>query len=185
LYWPEAVEIELEAQFLRGIKEEAEKIAVGHKRIVKRLRAVDTDGPSRFELDLALVAAAYRQKTEALKANLGIQSTPTVGPDLAKMVRCAAHRTPPFEEFTRGKDAVVTGFQDAVILFSILSHLADYPCTAAFVSQDAVFSGVPVRTQIQDRGVDLRVYERLMALGDELWQRVAPAIRKVAGAGRA
>jgi hypothetical protein len=72
----------------------------------------------------------------------------------------------------------VTGFQDAVILFSILSHLADSPGAAAFASQDAVFSGAAVRTQICDRGVDLRVYKRLNALGDELWERVAPAIRQ-------
>jgi len=105
-----AVEIELEAQFLRDIKEEAEKVAGGQKRIIKRLRAVDADASSRFEVDLALAAEAYGRKTEALKAELGIRSIPTGGPDLAEFVGRAAHRTPPFEEFRarqgRGRDWV-------------------------------------------------------------------------------
>ena len=54
--------IELEAQFLRDINEEAEKMAAEQKRIIKRLRAVYADASTRFEVDLALVAAAYRQK---------------------------------------------------------------------------------------------------------------------------
>jgi hypothetical protein len=89
VYWPEAVEIELEAQFLRDIKEEAEKVAAGQKRIIKRLRAVDADASSRFEVDLTLAAAGYRRKTEALKADLGIHSIPTVGPELSDGPRTA------------------------------------------------------------------------------------------------
>ncbi len=74
LYWPEAVEIELEAQFLRDIKDEAEKVAAGQKRIIKRLRAVDADASSRFEVDLALAGETYKQKAEVLKANHAYRS---------------------------------------------------------------------------------------------------------------
>jgi hypothetical protein len=177
LCWPEAVEIELEAQFVRCIKEESEKITTGEKRIIKRLRGVEAGVASRFEVDLESVIGAYRQKTAKLKADLGIQPISTVGPILAEIVRQAAHRTPPFEEFPRSKSTAVTGFQDAVILSSILADLADRPCSAAFASQDSVFSGASIKAQIQDRGLDLWVYEHLKALGDELWDRVAPAIR--------
>jgi len=177
LYWPEAVDIELEAQFLRDIKEEADKLTAGQKRIVKRLRAVDVDPLRSFEMDLALATAAYSRKTEQLKADLGIRTVPTSGPDLTDFVRCAANRIRPFEEIPRGKRHAVTGFQDAVILSTIMAHLSEHTCPAGFATQDSVFSAPAVKDQIRDRGLDLHVYERLQDLSDELWERVAPSIR--------
>ncbi len=72
LYWTEAVYIELEAQFLRDTKEEADKLTGGQKRIVKRLRAVEV-GPLRsFEMDLALATAASQKKDRA--AQIGFRN---------------------------------------------------------------------------------------------------------------
>src|SRR6266702_3209167 len=74
LCWPEAVEIELEAQFVRGIKEESEKITAGEKRIIKRLRAVEVDSAQlqRFEKRPGIVARRFQPVGSWGKSNMEI-----------------------------------------------------------------------------------------------------------------
>jgi len=178
LFWPEAVEIELEAQFFRNLELEKNAGLAAQKRIAKLLGTVGSQPTSSLNVDIAASSSAYASRTQQMKAYLLIQSVPTVGPALSDLVKQAAYRIPPFEEITRGKGTAVIGFQDAVILSSVLGHLAANPTTAAFVSEDSIFSHARVKAHVEELGLDLRFYQHLRVLGDELWELVAPAIRR-------
>jgi hypothetical protein len=99
--------------------------------------------------------------------------------DVRLFVDMAISRTAPFEERIAGSDTVVTGLQDAAILFSVLDHMktADDGDRCALISNDKIFHAAETRKLVQLTGNKLETFKKVSALFDDLYNHVWDATR--------
>ncbi len=91
----------------------------------------------------------YADAERQALSTFAIQRIPFSTHPLESIFRMAVAREFTFEENKAG----VVGLQDCTILLSAFEHLAATPVTAAFISKDHVFSGIP---SLASPGVDMR-----------------------------
>src|SRR5579872_1642499 len=135
---PEPVLKEAEEHWSRGLKESASKLASAKKELHR------SANPIRCEITLEhssiedLLAEYRRKVSEAIK-RYGITRTPFTQRTVEEIFGFATKYLSPFAHNAEGK-----GFQDAVILLSILDDLNSCPAesTAVFVSADDDFSDI-------------------------------------------
>jgi len=180
LYIPEAVEAELEGQFVRSVNSvcgEMESRLKELKKICRDIIDVPFDVPQANKRELR---EAFRIRSGQVKAHYAMTTIPTVGASVGTLLTMAVNRDVPFEECTISKDRkCVGGFQDAVILFSILDHMksatAEYRC--AFVTDDGVFHRPAMRKFLDEQQSTLEILKPGKSLWEQVWEHVWGAIR--------
>jgi len=175
LYFPETVEDELEAQFVRGAKQEWETIRSAFKRLDKLCHhIIDIDIKASEPSDEEL-RAAFQAQSNRLKTFWNIQTVPIKEMDLATLLEMSINRDAPFEEIqiTDSKH-VVTGLQDMAILLSIAAHMqsADKTDRSAFVTNDGIFHKKDSRELLEAAGVTLELFRNVDTLFKDLWEHV-------------
>jgi hypothetical protein len=179
LFMPEVVEGELRAQFVRSVNAAYDAANQNLKEITKLCRdiiAVDIQGtrPSDDEL-----YEAFNKRSDQMKAHFGISVIPLPQLDIGMLVDMAITRTAPFEERTVGADKIVTGLQDAAILFSVLDHMKTAPESdrCAIISNDKIFHAAKTRKLVQLTGTRLEAFKTISALFDDLYNHIWDATR--------
>jgi hypothetical protein len=179
LLMPEVVEGELEAQFVRSVTaayDAAEQDVKEINRLCRDVIAIDITGTRPDEADLR---AAFRKRSDDLKTHFGISVIPLPALDVRMFVDMAISRTAPFEERVASGDKVVTGLQDAAILFSVLDHMktADDADRCALISNDKIFHAAETRKLVQLTGNKLETFKKVSTLFDDLYNHVWDATR--------
>jgi len=172
LLLPEPVEIELEENWIREIREARWKL---QKQLAGFSRSISAVGMSTIVLPLPgdeEAMASYRTRVREIKEKWPLGSVPFTRQDVRKFFEMAAKRELPFEE----KDK---GFRDVVILYSVIDHLRETPAViAVLAAQDSVFSGEEVARQIREAGVRLDVYRTADEMIDETRKDIAARVRE-------
>lgn len=180
LYIPEAVEAELEGQFVRAVNSVCGEIDSRLKELKKICRDIidvpfDTPQPNESQL-----REAFRLRSAQVKTHYAMTTIPTAGASVGTLLTMAVDRDIPFEEYTISKDRkCVGGFQDAVILFSILDHAksANGEDRCAFVTDDGVFHRPAMRKFLDEQKATLEILKPGKSLWDQVWEHVWGAIR--------
>ena len=174
LYFPQVVEDELEAQFVRNIAELLASISSKIKELKTVCWQTLTAGIDEPYVDEADLRRDFHMRSQELKTHFGISTLPLATLDLQVLIDMAINRHVPFEERTAGKDKVVTGLQDAAILFSVIDHVksAQKGERCAFVSADDVFQKAEMRKLFEHYGIELEIYKNANALFDDLWDHI-------------
>ena len=166
IYFPVIVEKELERHFLQATDEMTDRIDADLKALRKQCRyIIDIDTPGHAP-SYDQFQAAYRERSEYLKAHFGIQTVPLTSITLDVFVDMAVNREPPFEEMTNKSKTGVVGLQDAAILFSVIEHIAKTkePGRCVFVSDDAIFTRNEIKQLLDKSGVQLDRVRKAEAL---------------------
>jgi hypothetical protein len=174
IYFPKVVEDELEAQFVRNIAELLAAITSkikDLKTICWNIINVGIDEPSVEEAGLR---KDFQTRSQQLKDHFGISTLPLAAIDLPILIDMAINRHLPFEERTVGKDKVVTGLQDAAIVFSVIDHVRGFPKNerCAFVSADDVFHKADMRKLFEHYDVNIELFKNTNSLFDDLWDHI-------------
>lgn len=153
---PQPVLDELEARWLRDYRTDAS--AVG--KLTRRLGRVgaSTDNAIANESD---ALAAYRAHVKQAIASVGVHVSPVTKRLASEAFDYSLRRDLTFES---DKDK---GFQDAVILLSVLDHM-DHSLPTVLISGDEAFSNMKVADFIKKSGAPLRVLRQLQLLRDDL-----------------
>jgi len=174
MYFPKVVEDELEAQFVRSVKELLAEITSkikDLKTVCWNTINVGIDEPYVEETDLR---TDFQTRSQQLKQHFGISTLPIAELDLPTLIDMAINRHLPFEERAVGKDKVVTGLQDAAILFSVIDHVKGFPKDerCAFVSADDVFHKTDMRKLFEHYEVNIELFKNANSLFDDLWDHI-------------
>lgn len=116
LFLPEPVAQELEAHWIRKFCEVCSQARSRVDKIAEWIFPVSVEFPALTLPDEAAVRADYRRAAEGLQEKLNLKSSPATTRPTAHFFDLAVRHHPPFGEQGRG-------FQDAVILFSVIDHL--------------------------------------------------------------
>lgn len=153
LLLPQAVELELEEHWLREFDKKHDEVVSRMEKLEKHTANVVTDRATLPLLDRNRVRSEYRAKVQALKEKWAIETVPLTSRSLDEVFRMSVRRDPPFRE--EGK-----GFQDAVILLSVIDHLRDASGqVGAFISQNTDFKGPEAIKLAISVGVQIRLYK--------------------------
>jgi hypothetical protein len=180
LYFPETVEDELQAQFIRGVQH-AYDVIDGQVKVLRKLcrNIIDPD-VSGNEPAPDMLASAFRDRSNQLKEHFKIGPVPLTRVPLSTVLTMAIERLAPFEEI-RLDDThrAVVGLQDTAILLSILGHIksAAPEERCAFVTNDGVFSKSETRELIESQGVKLEIFKSVRALWEDSFNHLWPEIR--------
>jgi hypothetical protein len=181
LYFPKAVEDELEGQFVRSVKRLCENVNSNIKeleKICRNVAEVPIEKPNPSDEQLRTL---FRERSNQLKEFYGISTLPNTLATTDSFLSMAINRRVPFEECSIGKDeTVVVGFQDAVIFFSIIEHVrtAKDGERSALVTNDGIFYGGPMQALLKEQHVSLEMFKPGTPIFDELWKYVWEAIRE-------
>ncbi len=171
---PDLVERELEARWLRAFKQKVEELNRKTSDINRHLLrpTVEAAVPSVEE-----AIANYRSIVQQIRQAHQIDSVPLPRTtNVAEFVRMAIERHPPFE---REKEK---GFQDAVILMSIVEHLQESPEPSILVSNDKIFGSPEIQDLLKARSMQLEVVRSIEEAGELLKKRLVHAVRKMTSA---
>jgi hypothetical protein len=162
---PEPVLREAEEHWLRGVKGGVSGLS-GAKNELKRLASPLTCETNIEHPTIEKLLEEYRNKVDAAVKDYGITRTPFTNRTVEEVFGFGTKYFLPFAPKGEGK-----GFQDAVILLSILDHLAEFPnAKAVFISSDVDFKGVDFAHFIPRFDCKrLRVLE-LSKVFNELWE---------------
>jgi hypothetical protein len=176
LWVPEVVESELRAQFVRSVMSAYDSAELNIKEIDKLCRGVLPVDIKGTRPNTNQLWEAFRNRSDQLKAQLGISVVPLTTVDLRVFLDMAISRTPPFEEHTIANERIVTGLQDAAILFSILDHVTTAPIgeRCALVTADKIFHAAETRKLISGR---LEVFKTVKDLFEDLFNHIWAATR--------
>ena len=168
---PEAVEIEREAQWLRDLVAATQKLDSAADKLSMSLEAVSA---ARVEIGVRNVDAlrtAFRAQSDAAKATHRIRTAAITTRPISEFLRLAVERTPPFQ--IAGDK--VTGFQDTVILLSIIDEAkAAGVDHCGIVSDDDVFS--KVRHLTEREGISLRHFRTTHDVWKLLAEEISPQV---------
>jgi hypothetical protein len=132
---PEPVERQLEEQWLRNVRERSAKLDAAARDMNRFLSAVGTGVRTEHE-DMGVLLARYKETVDQIKQDFKIRTPPFTPRYGAEFFDTAIRYILPFETKGEGK-----GFQDAVILASVLDDLSSHPDRlGVLVSADEVFS---------------------------------------------
>ncbi len=107
-------------------------------------------------IDLVALENAYKREEANVLHNFDISTPPTTTRPVDEFYQHALNKKPPFKE--KG-----TGFKDAVILSTILDHLAAYPTdkTAIIVTKDQDFQAKTLKENSKDIRSRLEIFRSL------------------------
>lgn len=142
---PEPVEKEAEEHWLRQVRSSLASIEGAARDFHRLCRGIDGAIDITLETEEELFHK-YRQVVLSRKEGFGILSCPITSRPLRELFDLATRYVMPFEESRKGKGrGEGQGFQDAVILSSILEHVKQNPSiSGALVSGDSGFSKVEI-----------------------------------------
>lgn len=171
VFLPKAVEDELEAHWSRMFDKTYINATKSLTELKKHAGQSDLRADSMLPTkDAAL--AAYLESVKTVKEKWKIETVPLTSRPMGEFFRMAINDVPPFQE-----DDV--GFQDTVILFSIIDHLVkEAGNTAAFISKDGIFSNSIILDHTEAAKVSLQVYASLQEVYKELDSRLEDAIKR-------
>ncbi len=177
---PQTVEDELEGQLVRRVNASFYALNGNVKELNKlcsNIIEVDVTGTRPNDDDLR---KAFHTRSQQLKEYWKITNIPIHEVDLATLLGMAINRIAPFEEIEVGKSRhLVTGLQDAAILFAIAAHMQkavkDDRC--AFISNDGIFHKPECREFLEDAGVKLEMFRSVDVLFNDLFDHVWTATR--------
>jgi hypothetical protein len=180
LYIPKTVEDELEGQFVRSAHASWDALASDLTELTKLCyQIIDVDVQCTRPHDDAL-RAAFGTRSKQLKDHWKIENIPIHEVDLATMLEMAINRDAPFEEIEVKKSKhVVTGLQDAAILFAVAAHMttADRDARCAFISNDGVFQKKGCLDFLEQADVKLEMFRSVDSLFRDLFDHVWTAVR--------
>jgi hypothetical protein len=173
---PEPVEVERQEQWLREFREAAASAKTAASSLMEHLRHISSAKYDPPIIDEASLKAEYKRVAEKVKNAHAIRSAPFSERSLSEVFGLSVVRQPPFEK----KKDVVIGFQDAVILLSVVDDIRRLGKASAFVSSDKVFEKCQPLLLAND--VDLRMVPGLQSILDifiaELKQQVQEFLRR-------
>lgn len=178
LFLPEPVAQELDAHWLREFRRARSRASSGVGEFDKLVAQVSSQRPALTLPNEGAVRADYGQAVQAIQRRLDLKRSPATARPTAVFFDLAVRRAPPFGDEGRG-------FQDAVILFSVIDHLraADAAgVVAGLVTGDKMLGDPEARRLVQAEGVVIEVFEdmepvigrltgRLAVTQKELWER--------------
>jgi hypothetical protein len=131
---PEPVEREMKANWFRDLETRLTKLTKEECSFVAVLNDIveDREPPHYDHFDLGSIEGDYDRTVQSVKDEWRIGTTPFSSASLDDLFQMAIDKMPPFED--RG-----TGFQDAVILCSVIDDLKNFPGTAGIFR--SVFPG--------------------------------------------
>jgi len=173
---PEPVLMELEADWLRDLKGNLGEMGTAWQAVAKALRQVGEPLTSNAPVNLKQITEAYRARVAQVLSEQSLLVVPTTPRDLVEVFELALGRDPPF--FGEKDDR---GFQDAVILLSVIDHLQQSPESAVFVTADKRLKKSDLGRLVGETLLDLRfttleelreeLTKHLEAKQQEAWQR--------------
>jgi hypothetical protein len=181
LYFPETVEDELQAQFIRGVQNAYDAIDGQVKLLRKLCRSIIEPDVSGKEPAPEVLAGAFRERSNELKEHFKIGTVPLTKAPLSTVLTMAIERLAPFEEIRLDdKHRAVVGLQDTAILLSILGHMKSAAPgeRCAFVTNDGVFSKTETRDLIESQGVKIEIFKTIRALWEDSFNHFWPEIRE-------
>lgn len=165
---PEPAEIEREEQWIRDLTAASQKFASAASKRADVLKAIGLSTErSREDLPETL-RERYLATAQSAKEINGISTAPLTSRGVREFLKLAVSRTPPFQV----SGDKVTGFQDALILFSIFDDMnASGTDNSVLLSDDVVFSQVKVVSNAEGKTV-----QHLRTI-DEVWSKFADEIQ--------
>ncbi len=137
VFLPEPVLIEAEEHWVRGVREKVAGLKNAAKQL-ERLAQPIASGTKVEHLPVERLVENYRTTSRSAIEKFQIRSSPFTNLSAKDMFRAASRYVLPFELGQEGK-----GFQDAVILSSILQHLnSNNDLNGIFVTDDQIFAKV-------------------------------------------
>lgn len=141
VFLPEPVEKETEEHWLRDVRERMAGLAGARDQFERITRRITGTAEVKHESEQELLTK-YRNLVTEVKKHFNILGCPITSRSLAEFFDLATRYVLPFEYDRKKKGK---GFQDAVILSSVLEHLkADTKIAGVFVTEDDVFSKVDI-----------------------------------------
>ena len=168
---PQPVEDEREAQWIRELTKAFTGVKKATKELGKQLAAIDNQAQAPQALDLDELRQKYHVASLKARESLRISISPTTARTAAELFPFAIRHEAPFQEV----HDCITGFQDAVILFSALddAHQAGgAPC--ALFSEDGDFA--KAHAAVAPIGVPFEHFRSYNTLWDAFADEIAPAL---------
>ncbi len=170
IYLPEAVEAELEANWLRIFRKKCLTVNKASADVNKYLSDLGEEVGLNLP-DEQQALAAYSKKVQQTKRLWNIRNVPLTSRSVRELFEIVVRQFSPFQEGD-------IGFKDAVIYFSVIDQLkADAAHGGAFVSADRIFLDVHIQGLAKAEKVSLAVYSDLNDLRTELSNRLEDAFR--------
>jgi hypothetical protein len=142
---PEAVLEEVECHWSRNVRSAADRLNSARQNLIKDAMPVSCE-VTFDHTSLSTLQERFRESTEKAIAHFGISRIAFTQRTTQEIFGYAARYIAPFATEKEGK-----GFQDAVILLSILDHLRDHPdVRAVFVTKDSDFAKLDYRQFVPD-----------------------------------
>jgi hypothetical protein len=152
---PRAVELELEQHWTRGLEDAHARLCEAEANFLAWNDKVCPDDAVQGTYtgyDMSDTFSGYDAVVRRFKSEWGMSSPCYDNLSVEKLFEMAIGRTPPFKE--QG-----AGFQDAVILLSIIQDLVNSPdISGILISDDKIFSSVPTKQFIDQCGAELRAF---------------------------
>ena len=169
-YMPRVVELELEAHWLRTFKERRQELESKLSRLNEHLLVGKAEISIPNQDD---VLGEYRGAVQKIRDAYKIATTPVAGVSLEQVLMMSIDRQAPF---MADKDK---GFQDALIILSILGELEGVSEAAVFVTRDDAFSSPGIQTLIQRKRVKLSVLRSAGVAADNLMQHLKDVLKRL------
>ena len=166
---PEAAEIEREEQWVRELVAASQKCDAAMTKRSDVLKAVGLAlAESRRDDPPDALREKYKAAARSAKDANGIATAPLTTRGIAEFLKLAVTRTPPFQ-ISGDK---VTGFQDTLILLSIIDDLkACGRNTCVLLSYDGVFSKITAVSKAEGKAL-----QHLTTI-DDVWSILADEIK--------
>jgi hypothetical protein len=149
---PDAVEREVKAHWFLELTKRRKKLQSDEATFLDMLNDVREADSQCDWIDIGAVEKDYDRRIERIRADWCIGSAPFDLVPIHVLFRMAVLKDPPFEE--RG-----TGFQDAVILLSVIDDLSCFPETpGVLISNDGIFSDSRIQDLIKRSSANLAIY---------------------------
>jgi hypothetical protein len=165
---PEVAEIEREEQWVRDLAAASQKCVAAMTKRAGVLKAVGLTLAEQHRDDSPdALREKYRTAAQSAKDANGIATAPLTNRGVAEFLKLAVTRTPPFQ-MTGDK---VTGFQDTLILLSLIDDLnACGRAICVLLSDDGVFSQISAVSKAEGKAV-----QHLRTV-DDVWKILAGEI---------
>jgi hypothetical protein len=148
---PEPAVLEAESHWVRELKREIHRSEGRLRALLRKVNHAD----AIVIPDLETCLRHYRKTLEQTTRQLKYTSVPMTNRALTDLFNQAIHCVPPFRDGDEGK-----GFQDSVILCSVIDHLAQPPSVAAvLVSNDGRFKEPDLTEYLTRANLRLQVFE--------------------------
>jgi hypothetical protein len=154
---PEPVLQQAEEHWLRGALDRGSRLRSAAQEFVRITRQVGGCAKAEHE-DAEVLRIRFREAVQDSTKRFGISITPFTTRPTTELFDLAVRYVLPFEQGTKNNRGEGKGFQDAVILESILEHVNSHGLSGAFVTNDKIFFDVQLEKFIPAfAGVELQI----------------------------